>query len=92
METKFARPIGDKVIIKQHEGQDKVGILYVPETSKEKPASGTIMAVGTGTKEYPVMYTKVGDKVSYNTHAQSKVAIDGQEYIVLPERELYLIF
>lgn len=89
------KPILDRVIIKQDQGVEKIGALYVPDSARIKPKQGTIVAVGPGAisndnSRLP-METKVGDKVFYGEFSGAEVQIDGEPFIVIKENELFLI-
>lgn len=88
-------PILDRVIIRQDEGVDKIGALFVPDSARVKPKQGVVVAVGPGALgndnvRIP-METKVGDKVIYGEYSGAEVIIDGKPYIVIKENELFLI-
>ena len=88
-------PIGDKVVVKQdpEEIKTKSGIV-LPETAKEKPSEGTIVAVGTGRYENGqkvLPEVKVGDKVIYSKYGGTEIKYEGEEYIILSERDILAI-
>ncbi|OGC11103.1 co-chaperone GroES [candidate division WOR-1 bacterium RIFOXYA12_FULL_52_29] len=88
-------PIGDKIVVKQapEEIKTKSGIV-LPETAKEKPSEGTVVAVGTGRYENGQKVppeVKVGDKVLYSKDGGTEVKVDEEEYIVLSERDILAI-
>ncbi|MFA6170617.1 MAG: co-chaperone GroES [Candidatus Margulisiibacteriota bacterium] len=89
-------PIGDKVVVKQdpEEIKTKSGIV-LPETAKEKPSEGTIVAVGTGRildngQKVP-HEVKIGDKVLYSKYGGTEVKVEGEEFIILSERDILAI-
>lgn len=88
-------PILDRILIKQDEGVEKIGVLYVPESSREKPKQGTVVAVGPGLLnfdgKYLPMMTKVGDIVIYGEFAGHEITVNGDKYIIVKEGELLLI-
>jgi len=76
-------PLGDYVIIKQLEAEEMTQSgLYIPESAKEKPFKGEVIAVGPGTKDIE-MHVKEGDIVLYKKYAGDDVKVDGQKLIVL---------
>jgi chaperonin GroES len=90
------RPLGDRVIIKTvaMEEKTKSGIV-LPDTAKEKPQEGEVIAVGEGKvldngQKVPVE-VKVGDKILYSKFAGTEVKVDGEEYLILSEREILAI-
>ncbi len=96
MASKKLTPIGDRVVIKPdpEEQKTKSGIV-LPDTAKEKPSEGTVIAVGTGRildngTKVPVE-VKIGDKIIYSKYGGTEVKIDGEEYIILAERDILAI-
>jgi chaperonin GroES len=92
------KPLADRVVVKTLVGEEKTksGIV-LPDTAKEKPQEGEVVAVGSGklnetTGERIPMEVKVGDRVLYSKYAGTEVKIDGEEYLVLSERDLLAIF
>lgn len=90
------RPLGDKVVIKplNQEEKTKSGIV-LPDTAKEKPQQGEIMAVGSGKvlesgQKIP-LEVAVGDKVVFSKYAGTEIKIDEQEYLILSERDIHAI-
>lgn len=90
------KPLGDRVVVKalQREEVTKSGIV-LPDTAKEKPQEGEILAVGPGRMlddgKRAEMECKVGDKVVYAKYAGTEVKIDGEEYLVIAERDVLAI-
>ena len=89
-------PLGDRVVVKPapEEQKTKSGIV-LPDSAKEKPQEGTIVAVGTGRvlesgKKAP-LEVKVGDKIIYSKYGGTEVKIDKEEYIILSERDILAI-
>jgi len=91
------KPLFDKVVIEQHSAEEKLGgtNLYAPETSKEKPKRGTVVAVGEGllmndgtVKPIPL---SVGDNVVFATYGGSEVEVDGKTYLVMAAAEVLAI-
>lgn len=90
------KPLLDRVFIKQDEGEPEVAGLAIPESERQKPASGIVMAVGPGwvasqTGVLVPTTVKPGDRVIYNESASTKVRIRGQEYIHIREVEILII-
>lgn len=90
------RPLGERVIVRAlpQEERTKSGI-YLPDTAKEKPQQGEVMAVGNGKvtddgKTVP-MTVKAGDKVLYGKYSGTEVKIDGEEYLIIKESEILAI-
>jgi chaperonin GroES len=90
------RPLGDRMVIKPTEQEEvtKSGI-YLPETAKEKPQQGTIIAVGPGARDEDgkriAMDVKVDDVVLYAKYSGTTIKIDGIEYLILKENDVLAI-
>ncbi|MGI8922481.1 MAG: co-chaperone GroES [Fimbriimonadales bacterium] len=90
------RPLSDKVVIEVLEEEDKSpGGLYLPDSAKKKPQQGKIIAVGTGKvlddgKRAPLS-VKVGDKVLFSKYGGNEVQLDGTDYTILDEDQIYAI-
>ena len=87
------RPMHDRIIVKRLEEETKTaGGIFIPETAKEKPQRGEVVAVGKGkvTEEGKVMPmdVKKGDKVLFGKYAVTEVKIDGQEYLIMREDDI----
>ena len=91
------RPLGDRVIIKQDEVEAKTASgLYLASDAKEKPQTGTVLAVGEGKLDkegnlVPVP-VKVGDRVLYGKYGGTEVKLDGEEVLVVRADDLYGVF
>ena len=87
------RPLHDRVLVQRLAEQDeKHGSLIIPDSAKEKPQEGTIIAVGTGKvtdegKHLPVA-VKAGDRVLFGKYSGSEVRLDGQDYLVMKEEDV----
>lgn len=96
-ETKLSiRPLGDRVIVKALPQEEKTkGGVILPDTAKEKPQQGEVVAVGPGRitdKGAKVdMEVKVGDKVLYGKYSGTEVKLDGEEYLIIKESEVLAI-
>ena len=85
------KPIADRVLVEPSAAEEKTaGGLYIPDTAKEKPQRGTIVAVGAGKKDEP-MTVKPGDNVLYGKYAGTEVSIDGKDYLIMRESDLFAI-
>ncbi len=90
------RPLGDRVIVKSLPQEEKTkGGIILPDTAKEKPQQGEVIAVGKGkvsdNGELLPMTVKVGDKVLYGKYSGTEVKIDGEEYLIVKESEILAI-
>src|SRR5258705_5682703 len=89
------QPLADRVVVRALEETEQMrGGLYIPDTAKEKPQQGEIIAVGPGKfedgKRVP-MEVKVGDKVLYGKYSGTEVTIDNQQYLILRESDVLAI-
>lgn len=90
------QPLHDRVVVKAKEAEEKTKSgLFLPDTAKEKPIEGTIVAVGGGKtsedgKLIPLT-VKVGDKVLYGKYSGTEVTIDGEEYLMMRESDIFAI-
>lgn len=88
------KPLGDRVIVKpQEKEEEKVGGIIIPDTAKEKPQEGKVEAVGPGKKndkgETVSMNLKKGDTVLYGKYSGTEVKIDGEEYLIMHEDDIF---
>jgi chaperonin GroES len=84
-------PLHDRVVIEPAaaETQTASGII-IPDTAKEKPQRGTVVAVGPGKKDEPTT-VKVGDQVLYGKYAGTEISVEGKDYLIMRESDLYAI-
>ena len=90
------QPLADRVVVQAlEEAEEMRGGLYIPDTAKEKPSQGTVVAVGPGkVSDEGVrveMDVKVGDKVLYGKYSGTDVTLDGTEYLILRESDILAI-
>ena len=85
------KPLSDRVIVEPAaaETQTASGII-IPDTAKEKPQKGTVVAVGNGKKDYS-MTVKVGDVVLYGKYSGTEFKYEGKDYLIMKEDEIYAI-
>jgi len=89
-------PLADRVVVKPAEAEEKTkGGIILPDTAKEKPVEGTIVATGPGkvadNGEVVKMTVKVGDKVLYGKYSGTEITIDGEEYLIMRESDIFAI-
>ncbi len=90
------KPLADRVVVKPLEAEEKTkGGLFVPDTAKERPQQGEIVAVGPGRvsddgKKIP-MEVKVGDKILYGKYSGTEVTYDSIEYLIMRESDIFAI-
>jgi chaperonin GroES len=90
------KPLSDRVVIEALEAEDKTsGGIYLPETAKEKPQMGKIVAAGPGkvtdAGQTIKLEVKVGDKVLYGKYSGTDVTIDGKDYLIVRESDILAI-
>ncbi|MDI9337628.1 MAG: co-chaperone GroES [Alphaproteobacteria bacterium] len=85
------KPLHDRVVIKTAQAEQKTaGGIIIPDTAKEKPQKGTVVAVGTGKKDEPIT-VKVGDTVLYGKYSGTEITVDGEELIIMRESDIFAI-
>ena len=90
------KPLNDRVLVKRLESEEKTaGGLYIPDTAKEKPSKGQVVAVGPGKLADDgsriAMAVKKGDEVLFNKYAGTEVKLDGVEHLVMREEDILAI-
>ncbi|NCO38695.1 MAG: co-chaperone GroES [Armatimonadetes bacterium CG_4_10_14_3_um_filter_66_18] len=96
MASPKVRPLGDKVLVKPCDEEDtSAGGIVLPDSAKEKPQEGTILAVGDGklldSGERAAVTVKVGDRVIYSKYGGTEVTIDGEDYLLMDEGSLLAV-
>ena len=87
MAVKF-KPLKDRVLVEAAAAEEKTASgIIIPDTAKEKPQRGKVIAVGSGTKEEP-MEVKKGDTVLYGKYAGTEIQIDGKDYLIMSESDI----
>jgi chaperonin GroES len=85
------KPIADRVIIKPAAAEEKtVGGIIIPDTAKEKPQRGTVIAVGPGKKDH-TMTVKKGDTVLYGRYSGQEINHEGADYIIMREDDILVV-
>jgi len=90
------KPLSDRIIVKPAEAEEKTASgLIIPDTAKEKPMKGEIMAVGTGKVtddgKTVKMELKVGDQVLYGKYSGTEIVVEGADYLIMRESDVYAI-
>lgn len=86
------KPLADRVLIEPAPAEEKtVGGIIIPDTAKEKPLQGKILAVGNGTKDEE-MVVKEGDTVLYGKYAGTELEYEGKKYLVMRQSDILAIF
>lgn len=86
------KPLGDRVLVKSDEAETKTasGIIIIPDTAKEKPQQGTVVAVGFGKKNEPLT-VKIGDKILYGKYSGTEIKHEGEDYLIMRESDILAI-
>ena len=90
------KPLGERVIIRVLEQEENtIGGIVLPDTAKEKPTEGEIVAVGQGKRQddgsYTALDVKAGDKVIFSKYAGTEVKYEGEKYLIVSERDILAI-
>ena len=85
------KPLADRVLIEAKEAETKTASgLYIPDSAKEKPQQGTVVAVGNGKKDEP-MELSVGDTVLYGKYACTEITVDGNDYLIMRQSDVVAV-
>ncbi|NQX77395.1 co-chaperone GroES [Gilvibacter sp.] len=85
------QPLADRVLIEPQEAETKTASgIYIPDSAKEKPQQGKVVAVGKGKKDHD-MTVKVGDTVLYGKYSGSELKLDGRDYLIMREDDILAI-
>jgi chaperonin GroES len=91
MSIKF-KPLADRVLIEPAPAEQKTASgIIIPDTAKEKPLKGKVVAAGKGKKDEPIT-VKVGDDVLYGQYSGTEIKLDGITYLIMRESDIYGIF
>jgi chaperonin GroES len=90
------KPLGDKIVVQLTEAEDKTASgIYLPDSAKKKPTEGKVIAVGNGrvldNGQRNSLNVKVGDRVLFSKYGGNEVTIDGEDYTILDEDQVYAI-
>ncbi|WP_419563050.1 co-chaperone GroES [Prevotella sp.] len=84
------KPLADRVIVLPAQAEEKVGGIIIPDTAKEKPQHGTIVAAGNGTKDEE-MILKEGDEVLYGKYSGTELEIEGTKYLIMRQSDVLAV-
>lgn len=85
------KPLADRVLVESAAAEEKTASgIIIPDTAKEKPMKGKVVAVGNGKKDEP-MTVAVGDDVLYGKYAGTEITVDGTEYLIMREADIFAI-
>ncbi len=91
------RPLGDKIIVRRDEATSRTESgIYLPESAKDKPRQGTVVATGSGvlnreTGEYLPFTVKNGDSVLFSSYAGTEIKLDGEELLIMTEDDILAV-
>ena len=88
-EIKF-KPLGDRVFVKPIERETMKGGIIIPDTAKEKPLHGKVVAVGNGTKDEE-MVLKAGDEVLYGKYSGTELEFEGEKYLIMRQSDVLAV-
>ena len=85
------KPLSDRVLIEPAPAETTTASgIIIPDSAKEKPQKGTVVAVGKGTKDEPTT-VKIGDSVLYGKYAGTELSIEGKDYLIMRESDIFAI-
>ncbi len=85
------KPLADRVLVEPAAAEEKTASgIIIPDSAKEKPQKGEIVAVGAGKKDEP-MTVKVGDTILYGKYSGTEITIDGKDYLIMRESDIFAI-
>ena len=85
------KPLGDRVIVQPQEAEEKTASgIIIPDSAKEKPQKGTVVAAGPGTKDEKIE-VKVGDTVLYGKYAGTELSFEGDDYLIMRQSDILAI-
>ena len=85
------RPLQDRVLVEAAPAEEKTaGGIIIPDTAKEKPQKGIVVAVGNGKKDEPIT-VKVGDDVLYGKYSGTEITIEGKDYLIMRESDIFAV-
>lgn len=84
------KPLVDRVLVLPAQAEEKVGGIIIPDTAKEKPQRGKVVAVGNGTKDEE-MVLKVGDEVLYGKYAGTELENEGEKYLIMRQSDVLAV-
>ncbi len=85
------QPLADRVLVQPAAAEEKtVGGIIIPDSAKEKPLRGTVLAVGNGTKDEP-MILKEGDQVLYGKYSGTELEFEGEKYLIIKQQDVLAV-
>ena len=83
-------PLADRVLVLPAQAEEKVGGIIIPDTAKEKPQHGTIVAAGNGTKDEE-MILKEGDEILYGKYSGTELEVEGTKYLIMRQSDVLAV-
>ncbi|MCF2580091.1 MULTISPECIES: co-chaperone GroES [Prevotellaceae] len=84
------KPLADRVLVLPAQAEEKVGGIIIPDTAKEKPQHGTIVAAGNGTKDEE-MILKEGDEILYGKYSGTELEVEGTKYLIMRQSDVLAV-
>ena len=84
------KPLADRVLVLPAQAEEKVGGIIIPDTAKEKPQRGTIVAAGNGTKDEE-MILKEGDEILYGKYSGTELEVEGTKYLIMRQSDVLAV-
>ena len=84
------KPLADRVLLLPAQAEEKVGGIIIPDTAKEKPQHGTIVAAGNGTKDEE-MILKEGDEILYGKYSGTELEVEGTKYLIMRQNDVLAV-
>lgn len=84
------KPLADRVLVRPAAAEEKIGGIIIPDTAKEKPLKGEVVATGNGTKDEE-MVVKAGDTVLYGKYAGTELDVDGEKLLIMRQSEILAV-
>ena len=84
------KPLADRVLVLPAQAEEKVGGIIIPDTAKEKPQQGTVVAAGNGTKDEE-MVLKEGDEVLYGKYSGTELEVEGTKYLIMRQSDVLAV-
>ena len=84
------KPLADRVLVLPAQAEEKVGGIIIPDTAKEKPQHGAVVAVGQGAKDEP-MVLKEGDEILYGKYSGTEIELEGTKYLIMRQSDVLAV-
>lgn len=88
--TMNIKPLADRVLVRPAAAEEKIGGIIIPDTAKEKPLKGEVVAVGNGTKDEE-MILSAGDEVLYGKSAGTEIELDGEKFLIMRQSDVLAV-